>query len=140
MSTEGVDFMNLIKKMVADLRQTENFDEAALMQLVDDTNEEVAIKMLSQFHKNLSDAIQSIENGLTSDNSEMVWRPCHKLAGTAALLGFGVFGNVSREIENKIKSQPNIGGFAADVRKHLETARLLDLKIKQSTPEILHIS
>lgn len=61
------------------------------------------MKILAHFCESLRDAARAISSSLETENFEQAWKACHKIAGTAELLGFSELGRVSRSLSVSVK-------------------------------------
>jgi HPt (histidine-containing phosphotransfer) domain-containing protein len=69
-------------------RQQSGFNDEAFLNLVEDTNETVTLQILARFQKTLSECENSIRVGIEKNDRDLLWKTCHKIAGSAELLGF----------------------------------------------------
>ena len=70
----------------------------ALFNVIDDTSEEVVLRILAYFSESLREAAGAISSGIEKNDFDLAWRACHKIAGTAELLGFEKLGQDSRQL------------------------------------------
>ncbi|HMN67993.1 MAG TPA: hypothetical protein PKC28_05590 [Bdellovibrionales bacterium] len=73
---------NVLKRFANDT----GFDQSKFKDLVEDTNPDTAIAILKEFNKTLGATIETL-NAEPSDK-DGVGKACHKVAGSAALVGF----------------------------------------------------
>ena len=114
--------------------QLQNFDRSAFENLKDDTSLEVAIKIMARFCMTLGDAIEAIDVGRQEDNPEMIWKSCHKIAGTSELLGFAVLGRKSKELSKSLQALPDLSGYLVDLQKYQAQLSQVRKDIEQAIP------
>src|SRR5690606_7109929 len=83
-----------------------NFSRATFDQLIEDTSEEVAFKILARFKQTLTECKDQIRTGLSNGDGESIWKACHKVAGSADLLGFKSLGATSRRLMKSVQAAP----------------------------------
>jgi len=75
----------------------------ALLAVIDDTSEEVVLRILAHFSQSLREAAKAVSLGIEGGDFDLAWRACHKIAGTAELLGFEKLGIDSRHLSVLVK-------------------------------------
>ena len=110
------------------------FSAAAFDHLMEDTSADVALQVLARFARSLDEATATIDQGLKDDSSEKIWKACHKLAGTAELVGFKNFGDVSRKLSHVLQAAGELGERTAEVKAYLEDCRALSRRISECFP------
>lgn len=75
----------------------------SLMAVIEDTSEVVVLRILAHFSESLKEAANAILSGIAGNEFEPAWRACHKIAGTAELLGFETLGQESRQLSALVK-------------------------------------
>lgn len=76
----------------------------ALLTVIDDTSEEVVLRILAHFSESLSEAAKAISSSIDGNDFDLAWKACHKIAGTAELLGFEKLGQDSRHLSALVKA------------------------------------
>lgn len=114
---------NKIENVVTQLSKIQGFDSSLFDQLLEDTSPDVALKILARYHETLCECLEAVEQGLADDNADQVWKACHKVAGSAELLGFSTYGKLSRKLNVDIKTVPDLEGFQAILKDYLEQGR-----------------
>lgn len=105
-------------------------------QLVSETSEDVALRILARFSISLQEAGESIERGIAEDNAEAVWRACHKLVGTAELLGFHEFGLRAKYLNQNIQAAGEISHFRTELAELQSGISILRDQIRVSFPHL----
>lgn len=131
----AMDMNGKIENLIKDLAIIDGFDSTLFDQLVEDTTPEVSIKILARFYETLSESLDLVEQGITKNDADQVWKACHKVAGSAELLGFAEFGKLSRRLNNDIKSAHQIEPFKTELKGYLEQGRAVLAKIHQVFPD-----
>ncbi len=91
-------------RVLSGLKKLPDFDKEAFITLTEDTDEQVILKILARYSVTLSESLEQINEGIKEDNGEKIWRACHKVAGSAELLGFRGFGTHSRALNMSLKT------------------------------------
>ena len=71
--------------------QKDGFGERTFAKLLNDTNEGVVFAILARFKNTLLELQDTVREGLMGDDHQSIWKMCHKVSGSAALLGFEEF-------------------------------------------------
>ncbi|AZZ36650.1 hypothetical protein CIK05_07560 [Bdellovibrio sp. qaytius] len=87
-------------------KKVKDFDPSGLMQLKEDTDETVAIKILARFFITLEESLNHVATSLNSGELAEVSKGSHKIAGSADLVGFSSFAQKSRKISRDVKILP----------------------------------
>lgn len=104
-----------------------DFNKNQFVGLCRDTDEETVFKIASLFCQTLESSLQDIHNALEENDADIVWQRAHKVAGTAELLGFSVFGRTSRELSHQIKANSSLGAQLSEINDFVALAqKLLD--------------
>ena len=125
-----------INEVTSNLRNLQGFDSQAFNNLLSDTSQAVTLRILARFQVSIEDAIKTIEKGLNENTSEEIWKACHKLTGSADLLGFKSFGEHSRTLDVKLKNTNALAESRTDVVKFIEAARAVSFAISASSPQL----
>jgi len=126
-----LDIKTEFEEVKCALQKTPAFNSQIFSQLQEDTNYEVALKMLARFHTTLIESIGFINKGLESENAELVWKACHKVAGTAELIGFVNLGQISRELSKNIKASNDLS-LMPEITKYIDETLLLKNEIEKA--------
>lgn len=126
---------NKIDRIIADFKEIPGFDRSLFDQLLEDTSSEVALKILARFHETLKECLQAIEEGLDADNADQVWKACHKVAGSAELLGFSNYGKFSRQLNVEIKMVPDLESQQSALERYLGEGQELLRRIESAFPD-----
>ena len=111
-----------------------HFDQSAFENLKNDTSLEVCIKIAARFCMTLSDAIEVIDKGYREDNAEIIWKACHKVAGTSELLGFIDLGKKSKELSKSLQALPDLSAYFFDLEKYQTQLSLVRIEIEKAIP------
>lgn len=112
-----------------------NFDKSALTQLVEDTGPQVVLRILARFYVGLEEALNQVEQGIHSDNAEIIWKACHKLTGSAELIGFHEFGEYCRKLNLDMKALPDVSAHSEELHVFLSEGRKIISQIVISFPQ-----
>lgn len=100
----------------------EGFAKSVFNQLVEDTSDDVAFKILARFRQTLTECKNQIADSLQSGDGDSIWKACHKVAGSSELLGFKSLGLVSRTLMKNIQASPEINNSnTSDLEDYLKT-------------------
>ena len=117
-------------------KDTLDFDQESFFQLFQDTNEDTTLRILARFNENLVESIQKISAAMQVEDCEVIWRACHKLAGSAELLGFKKFGGVSRELSVEVRANPVYSSHAVELEEYVAKLSSLTKQIKNFCPNL----
>lgn len=112
-----------LTETVGNLKNIAGFDQGSLETLVSETNPEVVLSVLKEFRTSLINGSTDLEKAVDASDAEVTKKVCHKLAGTAELLGFATLGATCRQIENHLKQGLPYGDKVPAIRGVLEDAR-----------------
>jgi HPt (histidine-containing phosphotransfer) domain-containing protein len=112
------------------------FTSASFQQLIEDTSEDVAIRMLARFHQTLGESISFIRDGLAKHHCETIWRASHKVAGTAELLGLRELGKASKSLTQSLRALTEIEAHTDEIRNYLKSCEDIHNAILQSCPNL----
>lgn len=113
------DIMSLLSKMSIDA----DFEGEKLLQLCEDTNAETVLKILAQFHETLKQSAQVTETAMAEKNVEPIWKAAHKVAGSADLLGFGIYGNKSRILSHQLRDKADFAFYSDQIQHFLSRTK-----------------
>lgn len=116
------------------LKKLPHFDSAAFVQLIEDTGPVVVLRILARFEVGIQESLSAIENGIVHENSDSIWQACHKLTGSAELIGFKDFGAKSRKLNRDVKALPDIQAHLEELTHYLRDGQELASHIQQSFP------
>lgn len=117
------------------LRRLPHFDGAAFIQLIEDTGPVVALRILARFEVGVQESLAAIKNGITQENSDSIWQACHKMTGSAELIGFKEFGAKSRKLNRDVKALPDIQAHLDELTHYLHEGEALLVHIQESFPQ-----
>lgn len=112
-----------------------NFDKAALDQLVEDTGPQVVLRILARFYVGLEEALNQVEQGINNEDSEIIWKACHKLTGSAELIGFQEFGEYCRKLNLDMKALPDVSSHSEELHLFLSEGRKIVSQLVSSFPQ-----
>lgn len=112
------------------------FDKFAFQHLLEDTAPVVVLKILARFNVSLRDAMSVIQDGVAKNETAEIWKACHKLTGSAELLGFKEFGQRSRRLDLELKTMPQMDLHTQEIHEYLQQAEALSQRISTSFPQI----
>lgn len=107
------------KKIGDALREYSGFDFGTFEKLKEDTNELVALKILARFRMTLNECLADIKSYEQNQNIENVWKPLHKIAGTAELVGLNKLGQQSRQLSHLIRNVTDLSLHETDLENYL---------------------
>lgn len=117
------------------LKKLPHFDSAAFVQLIEDTGPIVVLRILARFEMGIQESITAIQNGIAQENSDSIWQACHKMTGSAELIGFKDFGAKSRKLNRDVKALPDIQAHLDELTHYLRDGEELAEHIKHSFPQ-----
>lgn len=119
-----------------ELKKNSNFDSFAFQQLSEDTNPEVALKILARFWVTLKESLSAIEKHIQNNDTEGVRKACHKVTGSAELIGFKAYGQDSRSLNTELQKTTEIHSHLDDIHNYLEDGKQLMEQIQTSFTKI----
>ncbi len=122
-------------QVTAALKRLPHFDSAAFTQLIEDTGPVVALRILARFEVGVQESLAAIKNGMTQENSDLIWQACHKMTGSAELIGFKEFGAQSRKLNRDVKALPDIQTHLDELTHYLHEGKMLLAHIQESFPQ-----
>lgn len=114
----------------------EAFDVESFQQLVQDTGEDTTLKILARFTETLKEVEGHVLQGREAEDSDMIWRACHKVAGSATLIGFTKYGNFSRELSHQIRANPDLSNYVNEIESFLNQTRSIRQEINSQVANI----
>ncbi len=99
------------------------FNFEGLAALVEDTNDETALKIIARFRTTLEAGLRELDAAVASRSGEVFWKVAHRFAGTAELIGFEDFGRGSKELSQALKGAPDVESYGSAIAKYLEHCR-----------------
>lgn len=117
-------------------KDTLDFNQESFFQLFQDTNEDTTLRILARFNENLVESIQKISAAMQTEDCEVIWRACHKLAGSAELLGFKKFGGLSRDLSVQVRANPVYSSHSTELEEYLAKISSLTEQIKGFCPNL----
>jgi HPt (histidine-containing phosphotransfer) domain-containing protein len=117
------------------LKRLPHFDSAAFIQLIEDTGPVVAMRILARFEVGAQESLAAIQKGIAQENSDSIWQACHKLTGSAELIGFKEFGAKSRRLNRDMKALPDIQTHLEELTHYLRDGEALLAHIQESFPQ-----
>lgn len=116
-------------------KQSSEFDLSTYMQLEEDTSAEVALKILARFFDSIEDSKRQISYGVKSETSEPAWRACHKLAGSAELLGFVQFSKDARLLSKSLQASLDLGSHEDELKNVITRLSQISSAIEKAFPD-----
>lgn len=113
------------RRIYEELKKLPEFDEEAFKTLTDDTDQQVLLKILARFWITVKESLDQIDEGLKEDSGDAIWRACHKVAGSAELLGFKDFGSHSRSLNMSLKTMTDPHIHMSEISNYLEEGQKL---------------
>ncbi|MNT49422.1 hypothetical protein D3C72_1862730 [compost metagenome] len=77
-----------------------------------------------------------IQDGVAKNETTEIWKVCHKLTGSAELLGFKDFGQRSRRLDLELKTMPQMDLHTAEIHEYLQQAEALSQRISNGFPHL----
>lgn len=112
------------------------FERSAFDRLVEETDQEVALKILARFWVTLQESMELIHEGIRQDNGELIWKACHKVTGSAELVGFHKFGMQSRSLNATLKAMNAPDAHIGEINEYLKTGEQIVRMIESSFSDI----
>lgn len=125
-----------LNAFVTHFKQFPCFAEKLFFGLIEDTNEEISLKILARFQITLQEAELSIREGLRELNQDKIWKTCHKMAGTSELLGFQGLAKTSKSLSHSVRASSDLDGDFDEVAAYLRTCEKLNLELKSCCPNL----
>lgn len=119
-----------------ELKKLPLFDKEAFLRLTEDTDQTVILKILARFWVTLRESLDQIEEGLKEDKGEIIARACHKVSGSAELVGFKQYGNQSRSLNMSLKTMTDPQIHVGEIQSYVEEGRSLLQHIESVFPNL----
>lgn len=117
-----------------ELKKLPLFDGESFLRLAEDTDQTVILKILARFWVTLCESLDQIEEGLKEDKGEIIARACHKVSGSAELVGFKQYGNQSRSLNMSLKTMTDPQIHLNEIQGYVEDGRCLLKQIETVFP------
>ena len=123
--------------ILAKFKKVKDFDPSGLLQLKEDTDEAVAIKILARFFITLEESLNHVAVSLNSGELSEVSKGSHKIAGSADLVGFSTFAQKSRKISRDVKIIPEASASELhhEVVDYLSDGKVMMGQMKDAFPD-----
>lgn len=123
--------------ILAKFKKVKDFDPSGLVQLKEDTDETVAIKILARFFITLEESLNHVAVSLNSGELAEVSKGSHKIAGSADLVGFSTFAQKSRKISRDVKIIPEASASELhhEVVDYLSDGKIMMGQMKEAFPD-----
>ena len=123
--------------VLAKFKKVKDFDPSGLLQLKEDTDETVAIKILARFFITLEESLNHVAVSLNSGELSEVSKGSHKIAGSADLVGFSTFAQKSRKISRDVKIIPEASAsdLHHEVVDYLSDGKVMMGQMKDAFPD-----
>lgn len=128
-----MEFQDILVKF----KQVKNFDPNGLVQLKEDTDESVAIKILARFFITLEESLNLVASSLNNGELDEIYKGSHKIAGSADLVGFSRYAQKSRQISRDVKIMPNDSSSELhhEVIDYLNDGQTMIAQMKEAFPD-----
>ena len=128
-----MEFQDILVKF----KQVKNFDPDGLLQLKEDTDESVAIKILARFFITLEESLNLVAASLKNGELNEIFKGSHKIAGSADLVGFSSFAKKSRQISSDVKIMPNdsFSELHHEVTDYINDGQTMIAQMKEAFPD-----
>lgn len=125
-----MQFQDILMKF----KKIKDFDASGLLQLKEDTDETVAIKILARFFITLEESLNHVAVSLNNGELAEVSKGSHKIAGSADLVGFSIFAQKSRKISRDVKTLPEASSadLHHEVVDYLSDGKLMLSQMKEA--------
>jgi HPt (histidine-containing phosphotransfer) domain-containing protein len=104
------------------MSQYSGFDLKIFERLREDTDENVALRILTRFTVTLNECLQEIKSCQNDSDPERIWKALHKIAGSAELIGLSKLGQESRHLSYLIRNMSDFSVNESDLEDYLENA------------------
>ncbi|MEK6556019.1 MAG: hypothetical protein AABZ31_12310 [Bdellovibrionota bacterium] len=113
-------------------KSLDGFEPECFLQLVEDTGEDTTLKILARFTETLKEAEGHVLEGQINEDANVIWRACHKVAGSANLIGFVQYGVFSRDLSHQIRANPDYSNYIPEIGSFLAQTRDIQFQIKET--------
>jgi hypothetical protein len=122
------------QEILIKFRTVKDFNPKGLLQLKDDTDETVALKILARFFITLEESLDHVALHLGHGELNEVSKGSHKIAGSADLVGFSTFAERSRKISRDVKVTTEItsSDLHHEIVDYLSDGKLMLGQMKQA--------
>lgn len=117
-------------------REQDGFNNEAFLNLIEDTSEDVALQILARFQKTLSESQAALRSGIDTGDHDLLWKTCHKVAGSAELLGFRRFAITSKNLSHSLRASPDIESYLEELEFHTKACERLNREISSHCPNL----
>ncbi len=125
-----------LNAFLAGFSEESGFSRQSFLNLIEDTNEDVALKILARFQISLKECEEVLRNGLQQKSSDMLWKICHKMAGTSDLLGFHQFAKASKALSHNLKATSDIESHLEELDSYLKNCVTLKSDLSSHCPNL----
>lgn len=123
-----------LKQVVEHLKGLPGFDSYALNHLLEDTASNTVLRILARFSVTLEESLPLLEKGPEIEDSTLIWKAAHKIAGSAEMLGFKEFGQKSKRLSSNLKISSDLSNHVEDITSYREDVFALLNLITKSFP------
>lgn len=117
-------------------RQQDGFNNEAFLNLIEDTNEDVTLQILARFQKTLAESQAALRSGIDNNDRDLLWKTCHKVAGSAELLGFKRFALTSKDLSHSLRASTDIESHLEELETHTKACETLNREIGSHCPNL----
>ncbi|MBX9769309.1 MAG: hypothetical protein K2X47_18675 [Bdellovibrionales bacterium] len=123
-------------RVYEELKKTGGFHSGSFERLTEDTDRDVTLKILAHFSLTLKESLGQVADGIQKDDAEILWKACHKIAGSAELIGFNNFGMHSRSLNLTLRAMKDLHAHATEIQGYLEEGQRLVAQIQAAFPNL----
>lgn len=109
-----------------------DFDSKGFIELCRDTDENTVLQILARFVENLENCHRAIAEALKADDCDKAWKALHKVAGSAELLGFGIYGERARQLSFEIRAKLQLTAYQEELEQYLNETEWLKVRISSN--------
>ena len=113
-----------------------HFDQDAFRSLRVNAGEETTLKILARFQENIQASTKAIEESVAARNPESLWRACHKIGGSAQLIGFHLQGQHILDISRQVKTDGQASGLESEIEKMILDLKKIEKTLALSCPDL----
>lgn len=98
------------------------FNLRGFWQLIEDTSEDTAVMILTQLGESLRDSARMLRESLEREEVEVLWKTCHKIAGSSQLVGFDGFAKTAKQLSHQLRDGGDLSFFEDELAQLADTA------------------
>lgn len=135
-TTNPMSIREDLNEFLAAFPNGDGFNLTAFQQLAEDTDEDTTLRILARFWQNLQETLADVDPESIHEHYGRMQRLAHRVAGTAELLGFQMLGQMARELDRQLKTDPSAPNVKEGLMAFIQVSLRLIKDIQKSFPNL----